>query len=51
MKKLIERLKKYKKKREIKNFEEEHEEWLGAEARVIFSKEDEKTLKEKRRKR
>jgi hypothetical protein len=51
MKKLIERLKAYRKKREIKNFRNEQDEWLGAEARVVFSKEDEKSLKQKRRKR
>ena len=51
MKKLIERLKKYRKKREIKNFSEEHEEWLGVEAGVFFSKEDKKILKQKRNKR
>lgn len=47
VKKIIERLKRYKKKRDIKNFREEHEQWLGGEARIAFSKEDAKTLKQK----
>jgi hypothetical protein len=51
MKRLIEKLKNLRKKKVIKHFVENHEEWLGAEARVVFSKEDEKSLKQKRRKR
>jgi hypothetical protein len=50
MKKILEKIKKYKKKKAVKDFKEEHEDWLGAEARVFFSKEDEKTLKQMRRK-
>lgn len=50
MKKLIAKIKNFKKKKQVKEGEI-HEEWLGAEARVIFSKEDEKSLKQKRRKR
>ncbi len=50
MKKILEKFKKYKKKKVVKDFKEEHEDWLGAEARVFFSKEDEKTLKQMRRK-
>lgn len=50
MKKIIERLKRYRKRRDIKNFKEEHEQWLGGEARVAFSKEDAKILKQKHKK-
>ena len=47
MKKLIDKIKNLKKKKVVK---EVHEEWLGAEARVAFSKEDTKMMKQKRRK-
>jgi hypothetical protein len=47
MKKIISKIKNLKKKKLV-NEKETHEEWLGAEARVSFSKEDTQFIKRRK---